>query len=217
LAAGAFLIAFEKPATPLDLFKPHSTAVPRPPQWDAKEQKSADKEYLTMERKGFRVSTDIGCCIPEEGYYKAGKKGKGHQRAFSYAAGWRPVGVKKGDTMLKDSAGNPLTLEISHLCHRSECCRVDHMISEEKFQNQKRNYCRVDGTPCTHSPKCLRPYSNSLDGMQLCTTRDAVRQALESCPLTFSLLPNDAYAKRDAQSAKRMKRKHGDGGGPADE
>jgi len=159
-----------------------------------------------MERKGVRVTKDIGCLIPHEQYstYQQGATLKGHQRTFEFFGRWRPV---KSD--LKNEFGWPASLQISHLCHRRGCCRVDHLVVEEQWRNLKRNFCGFSGEcDCGSEVKCLRRYTmdNQTDTPEFCLTKEEVEEALEGAP-KYTIHSNDRFANRDLQSEQRKANK----------
>lgn len=67
-------------------------------------------------------------------------------------------------------------LEISHLCHRKDCCNEDHLVAEDSLTNKSRNYCpvvvRIDHAStfeyldiCRHTIKCI-PMKSHYDDAQ---------------------------------------------------
>jgi len=215
LQDGAFPVRFAEPDAPLDMFGREITPELRPPRLlQGKELQSAVDKYRTMERKGFLVTTDTGCLIPHEQYstYQQGATVKGHQRSFAFFAHWVPTSA--GSETVRNEFGWPATIQISHLCHRRGCCRIDHLIAEEQWRNQKRNYCGLNGVcDCGNDIKCLRRYQdeNQVEEREFCTTIDQVIESLEGAPEYKVDLPvtlkerSDASAKRAASKAKRKR------------
>jgi len=209
LLDGAFLIEFETPSGPLDMFRRDVQPQSRQASFlVGAELQSATDKYRTMERKGYRVTTDTGCLIPHEQYstYQAGATLKGHQRTFEFFARWRP---SKANTDARNEYGWPSSLQISHLCHRRGCCRPDHLIAEEQWRNQKRNFCGFGGQcNCGNEVKCLRRYTmdNQTDTPEFCLTKEEVDALLVGAP-KYVIHSKDRFAKRDAKSEQRKSNK----------
>lgn len=209
LSRGAFLIEFAKPTAPMDMF---GGLTPAPglgagPLFSDREYQSVTDQYRTMERRGFRVTKDTGCLIADEQYatYQAGATVKAHQRAFAFFAKWRP----KSDSNLRNRLGWPSGLQISHLCHRRGCGRIDHLIAEPQWRNLKRNYCGINGTcDCGNEVACIRTYQmeGQIDEPEFCGTTEEVKAALEGAP-PHTIHGNDRHANREAKSAKRKANK----------
>lgn len=205
VASGAFLVEFAEPSTPYDVF--HGR-VPPPglgpsSLFTGKELQSSRDAYRTMERKGFRVTRDTGCLIPDAQYstYQQGSTNKGHHRSFCFFSKWRPV----SGTTMRNLYGWPTNLQISHLCHRRGCCRIDHLICEEQWRNQKRNYCGHDGRcDCGNAVACIRRYQmdDQADEPQFCSTREEVTAALDGAP-KFVIRTSSHHSKRDEKAAAR--------------
>lgn len=204
---GAFLVEFATPDAPMDMFrKPVPPGLGPVTFFNENERKSAVDQYRTMERKGFRVTADIGCMIPDEQYstYQQGATVKGHQRTFAFFGQWRP-----GVSDLRNEFGWPMQPQISHLCHRRSCARPDHLIVEEQWRNLKRNYCGLNGVcDCGNEIKCLRRYQmeNQTDAPLLCQSKEEVQAALEGAP-SFVVHGADRWANRDSKAADRKARK----------
>lgn len=210
LENGAFLIEFKAPEEPRDMFggRLMPMGAGRPAPHSGSERQSAIDRYRTMERKGFRVTKDSGCLIPDEQYgtYQQGATVKGHQRAFGFFAHWVPT---QGAQAIRNEWGWPMTLQISHLCHRRSCCRIDHLVAEEQWRNIKRNYCGFSGVcDCGNTVPCLRRYQmqDQSDEPEYCTTKAEVEQALDGAP-SFVLHGNERFAARDAKSQQRKQNK----------
>lgn len=204
---GAFLVEFKAPAQPMDLLRrevpigvgPSSAAF-----FSGKERQSVVDQYRTMERKGFRVTKDTGCLIPDEQYgtYQQGATVKGHQRSFAFFANWCP---KQGASAIRNEFGWPMNLQISHLCHRRSCCRIDHLVAEEQWRNLKRNYCGSSGScDCGSSIKCLRRYQmqDQSDQPEFCSSKTEVRSALEGAP-EFVIHSGNRHEDRDKKAKQR--------------
>lgn len=208
LAEGAFLIEFKEPSEPLALYQSQMPPGMGPPALlTGKELQSARDKYRTMERKGFKVTKDTGCLIPDSQYstYQQGATFKGHQRAYTMFAHWCP---KAGEW--RNEFGWPNTPQISHLCHRRNCCRFDHLVIEAQWRNQKRNYCGYEGEcDCGNDIRCIRRYqaTDQIDTPALCETKAEVETALSDCPLEFVIHGADRFANRDKKAAQRKETK----------
>lgn len=206
---GAFLIEFETPSAPYDVF--HGRDMPvglgLPPLLKGNDWQSAVDKYRTMERKGFRVTKDIGCLIPDEQYgtYQKGATIKGHQRSFAFFARWVPT---QGPS-IRNEFGWPSGLQISHLCHRRGCCRIDHLVAEEQWRNLKRNYCGLHGEcDCGQPIKCLRRYQmqDQTDAPEFCSTEQEVLAVLNGAP-PFVIHGANRFADRDRKARERKSNK----------
>jgi Zinc-binding loop region of homing endonuclease len=201
--SGAFMIQFQSPAAPLDMFRRQVPPSLRPASLlTGKDLQSAQDKYRTMERKGFLVTKDTGCLIPHEQYctHQQGATIKGYQRTFAFFAQWCPT---KGT--LRNQWGWPMQPQISHLCHRRSCARPDHIIAEEQWRNMKRNFCGASGScDCGNEIKCLRRYQmeDQADDPPLCLSEDEVREALSGAP-PHVIHGSEVYSNRDQKAAKR--------------
>jgi len=205
LRRGAFLIEFQTPPAAVDVVQRElAVGVEKGPMLTGKDLQSARDQYRTMERKGFRVTKDIGCLIPDEQYctYQQGHTVKGHQRTITFFAHWCP---KQGSSAIRNEHGWPCNLQVSHLCHRRSCCRLDHLIVEEQWRNVKRNFCGSTGScDCGNPIKCLRRYT-SQDTAELpdfCLTEEEVSEVMVGAP-TFVIHPPSRYENRDDKSKQR--------------
>lgn len=202
---GTFLIEFATPSAPMDMFRRDMPiGMGQPSLLAGKELQSAIDKYRTMERKGFRVTKDIGCLIPDEQYgtYQQGSTIKGPQRTFAFFARWCP---KQGASATRNEFGWPTNLQISHLCHRRSCCRVDHLVAEEQWRNLKRNYCGQDGKcDCGQPINCLRRYQmqDQTETPEFCWTKEEVLVALDGAP-DFVIHGHSRFEGRDQKSQKR--------------
>lgn len=213
VAMNAHLLMFTRPSTPRPMFgavEPPLGYEPRTLFSNDKAGQAAVQQYRLMERKGFRVTKDLGCLIPEE-HYSTAKQGaslKGHQRSVEFFAGFRPSGPEPGVEPLRNEYGWPSALEISHLCHRRSCARIDHLVVEEKWRNQKRNYCGASGQcDCGNVTKCLRRYQmdSVTEQPEYFTTGAQVMEKLaeaKDLPV-FEIVPSSHYVKRDEEGARR--------------
>jgi hypothetical protein len=205
LGRGAFVIEFAKPVEPMDMIRREvPIGVGQPPLQNAKDRQSAVDKYRTMERKGFRVTKDIGCLIPDEQYgtYKQGATIKGHQRTFAFFGHWCP---RQGETVTRNEYGWPLELQVSHLCHRRSCCRVDHLVAEEQWRNIKRNFCGLHGEcDCGNPIKCLRRYQmqDQTDTPDFCNTKTEVEEVLQGAP-DYVIHGSNRFTDRDKRSEQR--------------
>jgi hypothetical protein len=203
LGLNAFLFEFNQPDEPMDMFGREVSPSIRPAHLlSGKELQSARDQYRTMERKGFRVTKDTGCLIPHEQYctYQQGSTLKGYHRAFMFFGRWRPAAGT-----LRNQFGWPMTPQISHLCHRRACCRIDHLVAEEQWRNLKRNYCGHDGVcDCSNEIKCIKRYtmSDQEEEPVFCTTEHEVRELLKGAP-SYRILPANHFAGRDESAEQR--------------
>lgn len=192
------------------------------------DREARSEPYRAMERKGFRITSDTGCWIPEDHYCtrSGGDIFKGYQRSFFAVNGFMP---KQVTDVPRDDKGRDISAQISHLCHRHYCCRPDHLCYEYKWRNFVRNGCLgpcqylgqstcgcmlqyiLFGQHVQHGPPCLRAYEPSADkppaDLPFCSTEEDVKRVLEqtNCPFTFSVVD---YVDRDAKAAARnMKKK----------
>eukprot|EP00877_Chromochloris_zofingiensis_P008714 jgi/Chrzof1/4096/Cz13g20070.t1 len=209
LTKGAFLIEFKTPAQPMDMLRRDVPIGIGPSTlFSGKERQSVVDQYRTMERKGLRVTKDTGCLIPDEQYgiYQQGATVKGHQRSFAFFANWCP---KQGISAIRNEFGWPMNLQISHLCHRRSCCRIDHLVAEEQWRNLKRNYCGFNGQcDCGNTLKCLRRYQmqDQSDLPEFCQSKEEVRAALVGTP-EYVIHNNNRHADRDKVAKQRQQSK----------
>jgi len=198
LSKGAHFLRFERPAS-----------VPL--------VKEAIDKWQTMQEKGFLITSDSGCILPYE-YYRASEKGrghpfKGHQRACWFFYGRLPA--KKNSPCPRNEFGWPSHEEVSHLCHRGDCVRADHIVMEEFWRNRKRNFCGSSGhCDCGNAVKCVRAaFSNdTLGGSQAChflTSRAEVEEVLSPLKerFPFVLLARSHYKVEDEKREHRNLRK----------
>jgi len=210
LEKGAFLIEFALPTTPLNMFQREAPLGFETPLVTDAVYEKFKTEYRTMERKGFLVTSDTGCLIPHPQYSttQKGATRKGHQRAFAFFGRWCP---QQGKVAERNLHGWPSTQQISHKCHRRNCCRPDHLLSEEQWRNLKRNYCGYDGMcDCGSEIKCIRRYQLAeedvdLSQVPLCKTVDDVRRAMVGAP-SYTIHGKDRFVNRDNKSSARKKR-----------
>lgn len=206
LAKGAHLIEFKQPTSAYDVFRRDDLPLgTKPALVSGKEHQSMVDKYRTMERKGLKVTKDIGCLIPDDQYstYQQGATVKGHQRSFGFFA--RFVPKEESGERTRNEFGWPSSLQISHLCHRRQCCRIDHLIAEEQWRNQKRNYCGAGGAcDCGNSIKCLRRYQTTdrTEVTEFCTTEEEVKAALVGAP-EYILRPANYHTQRDKKAKQR--------------
>ena len=209
MARGAFLFEFQTPNQPVDIIRRElGPGVAKGPLQKIDARKSALDQYRTMERKGFRVTSDIGCLIPDEQYctYQQGHTVKGHQRTVSFFAHWRP---EQGETAIRNEWGWPCDLQVSHLCHRRSCCRLDHLIVEEQWRNVKRNFCGSSGAcDCGNPIKCKRRYDSkeTAELPDFVLEESEVLDLLDGAP-PFVLHPPSRFENRDQKSRQRKANK----------
>ena len=209
LARGAFLVEFATPSAPVDMFRSDVPIGIGPTSLQmGNDRQSAVDKYRTMERKGFRVTKDLGCLIPDEQYgtYQQGATIKGHQRTFAFFAHWCPQQTPQA---IRNEYGWPMNAQISHLCHRRSCARVDHLICEEQWRNLKRNYCGFAGNcDCGNPLQCLRRYQmdNQSELPDFCDTREEAQEALKGAP-SFVIHSGNRHEDRDKVSKQRKANK----------
>ena len=93
-----------------------------------------------MERKGFKVTKDVGCLLPHSQYGKsitesgAKMNGCGYKTSMGFFTGL--IG-NHPSAPERDTDGRPISLEVSHLCHRSSCINPMHLVAEPKWCNLK--------------------------------------------------------------------------------
>jgi len=193
-------------------------AAPMPAQ-SSKELRAEElREYLGMERKGYRVTKDLGCLHPHSRFTAYGKGSiiRGHQRMTAYLWHKRSHMEHKAKAT-RNAEGRPVDLQVSHLCHRPWCVNPLHLVVEEQFMNSLRNGCGViNGRkgPCCAGVKCLRTYSDGLEeDVEYCSSEAEVRLAIDPLmneaargPFSVSLLPKSLYAERDLAALKRKQR-----------
>jgi len=206
LENGTFLVEFKEPDNPVDMVRRPIAGIGPDRLLSAREWQSAVDKYRAMERKGFRVTRDIGCLIPDPQYstYQHVSMKKGHQRTFAFFARWIPVQIES-----RNEFGWPSDIQISHLCHRRSCARIDHLIAEERWRNEKRSYCGSSGEcDCGNEIKCLRRYQmeSQFDNPLLCQTKSEAREALNGAP-EFVVHGKDRFLARDRKARQRMANK----------
>jgi len=196
---GAFLVEFETPDEPVDSFRRiPPVGIGRTSLLSGSAWQSAVDSYRTMERKGFRVTVDLGRLIPDPQY---STHQQGHQRTFAFFARWIPTKMD-----VRNEFGWPSSAQISHSCHRRSCARVDHLVVEEQWRNLKRNYCGVNGVcDCGNEIKCLRRYrpSDQCDDPSFCESVDEVKEALRGAP-AYVIHGTDGFLKRDRKAKRRL-------------
>ena len=214
---GAFLFEFEERSwsdpmkghaesplcTPL-LLEPKSVALNKNRQ-----------SWRGMERKGFSVTKDVGCLLPHLQYGKsitesgAKMNGCGYKTSMGFFTGL--IG-NHPSAPERDTDGRPISLEVSHLCHRSSCINPMHLVAEPKWCNLKRNYCgKNSGCNCGNTIKCLRMYqtSHTLEKPSLCTTKKEVLETLKELKGVhpFKILAKNAYDERDQKATQKRQTK----------
>ena len=77
----------------------------------------------TMERKGFKVTKDVGCLLPHSQYGKSitGSGAKMNGCGYKTSMGFFGLIGNHPSAPERDTDGRPISLEVSHLCHRSSC------------------------------------------------------------------------------------------------
>ena len=223
---GAFFIKFQQPTlapdgTPLPVVKPKIKAATATAEEKAYSKNV--KDFRCMEEKGFLVTKDCGCLLPHDQYGSkgAGDTLKGHQRVSYFFCAITPkrdtVESKKKSgkppkgAAPRDANGWPVSSQISHLCHRANCTRIDHLQIETQAQNLRRNYCGILGLgvcDCGMQPPCLRMYHPrdwEDPNLELCQSEAEVMAALSSLQEIhpFELIPRDRVkqAAREQESA----------------
>lgn len=102
----------------------------------------AKNTYATMERKGFRFTEDTGCFAPFRRWTmkSGGANEKGYQLSFFSKHGYMLSQPDLDESSISSAVGNT-ALQLSHLCHRRWCCRLDHIGVEPRWRNAARNFC----------------------------------------------------------------------------
>lgn len=113
-------------------------------------------QYQTMQRKGWRITRDTGCCFAHPQYQ--GSAGEGRVRAhasvfrtfhgFKPAAEPVPAAAEEAAEALPvqdNPTGRAEQLTLSHYCKRGHihmrCANRRHIGVEPLWRNQLRNYC----------------------------------------------------------------------------
>lgn len=165
--------------------------------------------WTVMQEKGFFVTTD-GCILPYVYFRKSnssGHKFKGHQRSSRFFHGRSPL--KNRPT---NEHGWPCHEEVSHLCHRADCIRPDHLVIEEFWKNRKRNFCGVNGScDCGNQVRCVRTYHNAETFKERVTfEQDKAKVNLLLADLKlkypFKLLSDNHYHSEDIKRKNRNNR-----------
>jgi len=177
---------------------------------DAKAYKKFRDQWRTLEQKGLFVTAD-GCLLPYSYYRKSNASGdrlKGHLRSAHFFFGREP-----DRTLRVNQHGWPCDEQCSHLCHRPDCVRPDHIVIEPRWANAKRNYCGEAGLcNCGSAPKCVRTYHNPetfQETLEFVTDKDRVLALLAALRDRhhFSIEPKSKYKVQDEQRENRNARK----------
>jgi hypothetical protein len=164
-------------------------------------------QYRVVERKGFRVTMDTGCILPDD-YYSTAAEGaslKGYQRAFFAFSGKFPRTYKEAEP--KDSLNRSDGAQLSHLCHRHSCLRPDHVVIEPRWRNVQRNGCpkcganplvggkgftcgcnlqyEWAGTGVENGPPCVREYTIEAVEPEMAKNQEDVREVLSRTNFPF--------------------------------
>jgi hypothetical protein len=180
-----------------------------------------EHQWRTVEKKGFLVTTTTGCLIPHKNHWFENR-----QRIIASVASLeffygKSVNPKTNGTVNKH--GWPCDEQVSHLCHRSSCCSPLHLCIEKRWQNQKRNYCGLNGScDCGMTPPCLSTYHNKefhddeeeVEYLSYSTPglSQKVKRLLGCCcssGIMVKILPKNHYHKEDTKRANRLKRRKG--------
>jgi len=102
---------------------------------------------------------------------RQGKSDAAYKLFFERVHGFNPAKLVTETVALPNAPDWPTSLQLSHLCHRRACCRVDNIALETSWRNSKRNYCGIFGfCDCSIGkdpadtrlhPACKRVYSKS--------------------------------------------------------
>lgn len=112
--------------------------------------------WRNVEKKGFLV-TEKGCLIPALCHWFQNRSKKvGYDCALSFFKGQ----VRQTETVgTTNKHGWDCEDNISHLCHRNECCAYTHIELVPRWKNLKRNYCGLEGIcDCGMDPPCVDTY-----------------------------------------------------------
>lgn len=207
---GAFLFEFEEKSW-TDPMKGHTENPKCAPLLFENKSVSLNtnrQAWRTMERKGFFVTKDVGCVLPPT-VSGAKTNGDGHKISMGLFTGF--IGHHP-DAPEYDDDGQPITLAVSHLCHRSSCINPMHLVVEPMWCNLKRNHCGKNnsGCNCGNTIKCLRMYrsSNVLKPV-LCTTKKEVLESLKELKEhhPFKVLKKNAFDERDKKAVAKRETK----------
>lgn len=198
---------------------------------DGQNSDAREKPYRNAERKGFRVVKGTGCFAPHAQYCTkgGGASEKGYQLAFFALHGFVPK--QQQDKKPDPATGKDTSWQLSHLCHKRWCCRLDHLVVEQAWRNRMRNYClgpirkfrlpdgrtietcgcslqfHVMGQPEMAGPPCVAAYTVSPDSppdnLDICRTFAEAGHVLKETnwPLKVMWV---AYTSRDAISEIRQ-------------
>lgn len=159
---------------------------------------------------------------------------KGYQRTFFCVHGFLPKQFASAENIPRGQDNKDLSAQLSHRCHRRQCCRPDHLSFESKWRNFGRNFCEgpmaVEGPRFTgldlcgcllqhaqlqqairNGPPCLKRYTASelLDpSIPLCESEEEVQAILTGTGFPFPFAFVD-YVKRDRLGAVRQARNKG--------
>lgn len=162
--------------------------------------------FGTMQRKGYRITVDTGCCSPDRQY----RWSAGNERARGYGKVYKAM---HGATPPAGAGNDPVTGQaeyttLSHLCKRGGesfgCVNRRHIDLEAWWRNALRNYCRwVEEEPA--DPRrwpvncaCVAMLRLSVDGLRA-QGRDEEADRIEPCIGRPCLR---AYIGRELQEAE---------------
>ena len=182
------------------------------------------RDFKTMMDKGVRVTAD-GCMLPHEQYGSKSKGGtlKGYHRSCYFFTGRTPARAAKTAKgklakggVPRDKHGWPTDSQVTHLCHRSDCVRPDHLQHELRVSGQRRMYCGIlgkGGCDCGMWPPCVRMFHPPEWGesdIPLCQTAEQVKRALAGVFEAFDVELLDTKTAvanaRKAENAFKRKR-----------
>jgi len=176
------------------------------------------RKWRQVERKGFKVTTE-GCLISHPNHWP-----KGPQKISAPEASMEFFNEElksKNTVNTTNQHGWPCGDQISHLCHRSNCCNFKHLCIEPQWKNLKRNFCGFYGScDCGVDPPCLKTFHNSewsynddFLGYGTPKLAEKLKGLLEgggeNSMITVKILEKSHFKNDDLKRENRKKRKKG--------
>lgn len=106
--------------------------------------KKTEETYVSMQRKGFRITKHTGCFAPHERYTmkSGGANERGYQLSFFAKHKFMLAQTDLDERDSISSIVGDSRKQLSHRCHRRWCCRLDHIDVEPRWRNAARNFCK---------------------------------------------------------------------------